>query len=187
MQLRFLREAIGGALAIAAVSTLGDYVWATWIPSHRAVVGLAHGVLLFLCVGAYLGAVAGQTAQGAIAGPIVGLLAAASYYALAPVLGRSAMFVAWIAVWVALGLVNARLRRQPGGVREALIRSSVAAIGSGIAFYLISGIWFPFDPQGWDYAAHFVSWTFAYLPAFGALLVERPPKGGRYVRAVRGT
>jgi len=170
--MKHVPEAIGGGLAMAAVSTLGDYVWATWIPSPRVSFGLAHGVLVFLCVGAYLGAVAGQTAKGAMAGPIVGLLAAASYYALAPVLGRSAMFAAWIALWVALGLVNARLRRQPGGIRDALIRSSVAAISSGIAFYLISGIWFPFDPQGWDYAVHFASWTFAYLPAFLALLVE---------------
>lgn len=171
--MKHIPETIGGALAIAAVSTMGDYLWATWITSHRAAFGLTHGVLLFLCVGTYLGAVAGQPAKGAIAGPIVGFLAAASYYVLAPLLGRSAMFVAWVALWVALGLVNARLRRQPGGARKALVRSSIAALGSGVVFYLISGIWFPFNPQGWDYAVHFVSWTAAYLPAFAALLVER--------------
>lgn len=172
--MKHLPEAIGGALTIAAVSTFGDYLWANWITDHRAYVGLAHGVLLFLCVGAYLGAVAGQTPQGAIAGPIVGLLAATSYYALAPLLGRSAMFVAWIALWAALGFINARLRRQPGGARDALLRSTVAAVGSGLAFYAISGIWAPLNPRGWsDYAVHFLSWTFAYLPAFLALLVER--------------
>ena len=43
-------------------------------------------------------------------------------------------------------------------------------IGSGLGFYLISGIWRPFDPKGWDYAVHFLSWTIAYLPGFVALL-----------------
>lgn len=43
-------------------------------------------------------------------------------------------------------------------------------IGSGLGFYLISGIWRPFDPEGWDYAVHFLSWTLAYLPGFVALL-----------------
>jgi hypothetical protein len=171
--MKHVPEAIGGALTIAAVSTLGDYLWANWITDHRAYIGLAHGVLLFLCVGAYLGAVAGQTVKGAIAGPVVGLLAAASYYVLAPLLGRSAMFVAWVALWVALGSINARLRQQPGGTRVALLRCTVAAVASGIAFYAISGIWAPLNPQGWvDYAVHFLSWTLAYLPAFGALLVE---------------
>ena len=38
------------------------------------------------------------------------------------------------------------------------------------AFYAVSGMWFPFNPAGWDYAVHFVSWTFAFLPGFAALL-----------------
>ena len=46
-------------------------------------------------------------------------------------------------------------------------------IGSGLGFYLISGIWRPFNPQGWDYAVHFLSWTIAYLPGFLALLSGR--------------
>ena len=43
---------------MAAVSTLGDVVWATWIPQHRVIFGLTHGTLLFLVVGLYLGALA---------------------------------------------------------------------------------------------------------------------------------
>jgi hypothetical protein len=168
-----IREAIGGALIIAAVSTLGDFVWATWIARPRVWIGLAHGVLLFLCVGGYLGSLGGRTRKGAIAGPVVGLLAAASYYVLAPMTGgRAAMLLAWIALWIAFGLLNAQLRRQPGGTRGALLRSILAAAGSGLGFYLISGIWFPFDPQGLDYAVHFLAWTVAYLPAFSALLIE---------------
>jgi hypothetical protein len=48
-----------------------------------------------------------------------------------------------------------------------------AAAGSGLAFYLISGIWRPFDPVGWDYAVHFAAWTIAFLPGFTALATKR--------------
>ena len=41
-----LRTALVGTLAIAAVSTLGDYIWATSTPEHRPVFGLAHGTIL---------------------------------------------------------------------------------------------------------------------------------------------
>lgn len=56
-----------------------------------------------------------------------------------------------------------------------LVRSALAAVGSGLGFYAISGIWFPFNPRGWDYAIHFVCWTVAYLPGFAALLLR--PRG----------
>jgi hypothetical protein len=48
----------------------------------------------------------------------------------------------------------------------------LAAIGSGLGFYAISGIWMPFNPHGWDYARHFIYWTIAYLPGFAALLTR---------------
>ncbi len=54
-----------------------------------------------------------------------------------------------------------------------MLRGVIAMIGSGLGFYLISGIWRPFDPQGWDYAVHFLSWTVAYSAGFLALLSGR--------------
>ncbi|HEY6361694.1 MAG TPA: hypothetical protein VIX63_11350, partial [Vicinamibacterales bacterium] len=56
---------------------------------------------------------------------------------------------------------------------ETATRGAVAAVTSGIAFYFISGIWRPFNPAGWDYAAHFAAWAIAYLPGFAALLMTR--------------
>ena len=172
--MRHLREAIGGALVAAGVSTLGDFIWATWIPRHRPVYGLTHGTLLFLSVGLYLGACAGRTAVGATAGALLGFLAAAGFYLLAPLVGYSAMFVLWIGLWVGLGLLNETLLQRRAGMRDALIRGSLAAMASGVAFYAVSGIWFPFRPRGWDYAVHFFSWTVAYLPGLLALLITRP-------------
>jgi hypothetical protein len=92
------------------------------------------------------------------------------------------MFVVWIAAWVALGNLHGRLSGNSASVAarglepprySGLIRGFVAAALSGAAFYAISGIWRPFDPQGWDYALHFGAWTIAYLPGFAALLVRR--------------
>jgi hypothetical protein len=163
---------IGVAVAIAAVSTLGDFIWATWIPRHLPLYGLIHGALLFLCIGFYLGALANKYAIGAIAGVVIGGLAAASFYVMRPIAGSSSMFVAWFAMWIALGLLNDRLNSRSMG-RSAVGRGLVAAVASGAAFYLISGIWFPFNPAGLDYLVHFAGWTLAYLPGFAALLVDR--------------
>ena len=173
--MKHIGDAVGGALAIAAVSTLGDYLWANFLPHHRSIYGLTHGTLLFLAVGLYLGMRAHKAAIGAIGGGLLGFLAAGSFYVLRPVLGYAGMFLMYIGVWVGLGLLNGRVlqpSRAPLG--EVLIRSIVAAIGTGIAFYAISGIWFPFHPHGWDYAVHFAAWTVAYFPAFAALLLKRP-------------
>ena len=176
-----IREAVVGALVLAALSTCGDYLWANVIPHHRPIYGVIHGTLLFLVVGEYLGALARKTAIGALGGALIGFLAAGSFYVLSPVLGYSAMFLLYVAVWVALGLLNGRVLQpargagvsaEPERMGIVLTRSVLAAIGTGIAFYAISGIWFPFNPHGWDYAVHFLSWTVAYLPAFAALLIQ---------------
>jgi len=165
--------AIVGSVVIAAVSTLGDFVWATWIPQHWAVYGLIHGTLLFCAIGLFLGTLAARAAAGAVAGALIGALAAGAFYVLAPLVGYSAMFIVWIGVWMALGLLYARLSGVRPGTREVLARGAIAAVASGLAFYGISGIWRPFDPQGWDYAVHLGAWICAYFPGFAALLVAR--------------
>ena len=183
-----IREAVGGALLLAALSTCGDYLWANVVPHHRPIYGLMHGTILFLVVGEYLGALTGKAAIGALGGALIGFLAAGSFYVLSPMLGYSAMFLLYVAVWVAIGLLNGRVLQPAGkpGVsaepeRMSLVvtRSLLAAIGTGIVFYAVSGIWFPFNPHGWDYAVHFLSWTIAYLPAFAALLLTRSSGGAR--------
>jgi hypothetical protein len=170
------RAVLIGALLIAAVSTLGDFIWAGLHLRHRPLYGLSHGILLFLCIGLYLGTLAKQSALGALGGAVIGLLAAGSFYVLAPIAGYSVMFFAWAFVWLALAILAGRTLRRENPLRwnEVLGRGSFAAIGSGLAFYLISGIWRPFNPQGWDYAVHFLSWTVAYLPGFSALIKVQP-------------
>jgi hypothetical protein len=166
---------LAGSVALAAVSTLGDFIWATWILGNRPVYGISHGAILFLCMGLVLGLCAKKPATGALAGAAIGSLAATGFYVLAPIAGYSIMFLLWVGVWIALGVLNGRLNTPPSGIGTAVARGVFAAVASGVAFYLISGIWRPFRPQGWDYLVHFGAWTFAYLPGFAGLLVARRP------------
>lgn len=179
-QMTWLRTALLGALAIAAVSTFGDFVWATWIPRHRAIYGLTHGALLFLAIGLYLGTLARRPAPGAMLGALIGFAAAASYYVLVPLLrgmglvaALLVMVIAWVGAWIALGLLHGYLQRSQGGMRAAFVRGVVASLVCGAAFYAVSGIWFPFRPRGWDYLWHFGAWTIAFLPGFATLLARR--------------
>ncbi len=178
-----ISDAVVGALVMAGVSTLGDFIWATWIPRHRWYFGLAHGTLLFLALGLYLGMRARRVQQGALGGAAIGFLAAGSFYVLAPLAGYSVMFVVYFAVWIALAFLASHLAGSRITNQHALTHGLLAAIGSAVAFYAVSGIWFPFRPRGWDYAVHFGSWTLAYLPGFLALLVgaesAKRAKGGR--------
>jgi hypothetical protein len=161
---------LAGSLALAALSTVADFVWATWITEHRTVFGLIHGTVIFLSLGLVLGVVTGRPLPGALGGALVGILGAAAFYLISPLIGFSAMVIAWFGIWLGLAALYGWLR---GTVRGVAARGVLAAIASGLAFYLISGIWRPFNPQGLDYAVHFAAWTLAFLPGFAALMLAR--------------
>jgi len=115
----------------------------------------------------------GRVAAGAISGGIAGLLIAGSFYVLSPVVGFGAMFLVWFAMWIGLAFLDRRLNRRSRLV-PVFSRGMIAAVLSAPAFYLVSGIWMPFNPEGWDYLVHFGSWNVAFLPGFGALLAQLP-------------
>jgi hypothetical protein len=170
--MRGVAAALACSVTIGCVSTAGDFIWATWIERHESVYGVAHGALLFCAIGFVLGVIAGRPLAGAVAGTAIGAAAATAYYLLAPFAGFTAMFLVWAGAWVALAFLYAWLSgRGPAGA--VLARGLVAAIAAGLAFYLISGIWRPFNPEGWDYAVHFAAWTAAYFPGFAALFLAR--------------
>jgi hypothetical protein len=158
-------------LVIAAVSTIGDYLWANVVPHHRPIYGLAHGALLFMAVGGCLGATVRKPITGALGVAAIGFGAAGLFYLLQPFLGYTAILVLFGALWVAIGVLNGRVLRRGEPIGTILLRSALAAIGAGVGFYAISGIWFPFNPREWDYLQHFWKWAIAYFPAFAALLV----------------
>jgi len=162
---RALRAALGAALLLGVVMTLGDYVWATWHVQHRVAYGVAHGAVMCLCIGAVIGVRTGRVAAGALGGPLIGVAAAGAFYLLAAVMGMSAMLPAWMLFWILFALLQQRMLSAET-VPRALGRGGVAALLSGAAFYLISGIWTRHSPGGPDYPVNFASWSFAFLPGF---------------------
>jgi hypothetical protein len=164
-----VKNAAISTLVLAVVSTLGDWIWATYLPRHRMTAGLVHGALLCLAMGAVLGQPARRAPAGAAAGIVVGLAAAAFFYVLAPVMGMAAMLPAWFALWVMLAAAG----RQLGAIRErwtvAVTRGVIAGVASGAAFYAVSSMWTEWDPNNMNYVNHLARWAFAFAPGFMAL------------------
>ena len=166
------RAAVVGAIATAAVSTIGDYLWANGLPHGQPIYWFAHAIVLFTTVGLCLGLPSRKPLGGAIGAAEVGCVATAGFYLLQSRMGYSAMFPLFVGLWLGLGILTGRVLQQRASLGEVLTRSTLAAVGSGVGFYTISGIWMPFNPHGWDYARHFFYWTIAYFPAFAALLMQ---------------
>jgi hypothetical protein len=165
--------AIVSTLVLAAVSTAGDFIWATWLPRPRMAAGIVHGALLCLVAGLVLGLPSRRPAAGAAVGLVVGTLAAASFYALAPVLDFGAMLAAWFLLWMLLALTDEMLLRRRRRVAAALGRGAIAGVASGVAFYAVSGMWRNWEPASINYAEHFLRWTIAFAPGFLALQANR--------------
>lgn len=170
-------HALIASLALGAVMTIGDWLWAALRIRHTIQAGLAHGALMCLCLGTAIGLREGRAAAGAAAGPIIGVLAAGTFYLLAPALHMMAMFPAWMFFWICFAFLQSRLRRETA-LRAPAVGGLGAAVLSGVAFYAISGIWTRHDPAGPNYLWNFAAWTFAFLPGFAVLFL-----GGRDVRA----
>jgi len=167
-----MKNALISTLALGVVATFGDWIWAMFLSRHLMVAGLVHGALLCLAMGAMVARPAGRVPAGAVAGVAIGLAAAGLFYVLAPLLRYSAMFPAWFALWVLLAVLYHVL--APGTrLALAITRGVIAGAASGLAFYLVSGMWTRWDPQAINYADHAARWTFAFAPGFLAL------QGGR--------
>lgn len=164
--------AVVASIALGAVMTIGDWAWAALEIRHRVVNGLVHGALMCLCLGLAVGVRVGRPARAAAAGPVIGILAAASFYALSPMLGWSAMFPAWMLLWILFALLQQQIARKET-MGRALLRGVAAALLSGAAFYAISGIWINDSHSNPNLLRHFGAWTFAFLPGFAALFLRR--------------
>lgn len=163
-------HAVVASLALAAVMTIGDWIWAVLNLRHTVTYGVIHGAVMCLCLGAAIGMREGRPLAGIVAGPIIGVIAACTFYLLAPWLRLSAMFPAWMLFWILFALLQAWMnpRRERSFATAAGI-GVAAALLSGLAFYAISGIWMRHDPAGPNYVRNFASWSFAFFPGFAVL------------------
>ena len=165
-------DALVAAVLLGALSTLGDFVWAALRLHNRVGYGMIHGAAICMTIGGLVGARVKQPLIGALIGPMIGVVAAGGFYALAPAMGWSAMFLMWMLLWICFGLLEAVL----GGGKSAsvaILQGVIAALLSGAAFYAISGIWTNPSPAGPNYLRNFASWTFAFFPGFAALFWTR--------------
>lgn len=167
--------ALVGALILAALSTLYDFIWAHFEVRHRVVNGLVHGMTLLSVAGLVFGWSARRPMAGFVGGATAGLVAAASFYALFPLLGYLGGIIgAWMLLWLLFAALDAWLRRQSVVSAEVVARGAIAALLSGVAFYLVSGMWT--DHSNPNYLRNFASWTFAFFPGFAAILAAKRPR-----------
>ena len=157
---------------VAAVATLGDFIWYTYGVDHTMVAGIIHGAVLLTAVGAALGAANGTIARGLPIGFVAGVGGALCFYALAAVLARQLAFsvaipASWMATWVLLSVLEGRWLRaaNPRAWRTIAARGALAAVIGGAAFALVAGtLWGPPPEGGRNYALQLAAWAFAWAP-----------------------
>jgi hypothetical protein len=171
----WLRDAVGAAALLAVVMTLGDVIWAALNLPHLRLYGVAHGAIMCFVFGLVIGWRAGRLAAGAAAGPIIGVIAALVFYALAGPLRFVALLPAWMSFWIMFAFFQQWLSRADSPGITAL-RSIVSAVLSGLAFVAISGIWTRSSP---GYHVNLGSWFVAFLPGFVTLFFRHQPRKSR--------
>jgi hypothetical protein len=169
--------ALAGAVVLGVLSTFYDFLWAHFEVRHKAINGVVHGMTLLSVAGLVLAWPMRRWQAGLLGGAVTGLFGAASFYAAYPLLGYlNALVAAWVVMWIAFSTLETQLRRERVGT-EAAIRGLAAAALSGVAFYLVSGMWTDHSAPP-NYLRNVASWTFAFFPGFAALLWGRasPPR-----------
>ena len=168
--LGLLTPAVVGSLLLAILSTAADYVWFLNIPQHQVMSGAIHGSTLFAALGLYLGWRKGKALVGLAGGLASGLIAALSFYALAPIGGYNMMLVSWLILWIMLAGLQTYLDGRldvAKAIGRGLITAVVAAIGFGVVLFELYRGW---PPQSFSFFKHFVAWAMAYLPGLYVLL-----------------
>ena len=171
-----LRESLIATLVMAVTSTAADAFWAAAISEHRMLYGLTHGALLLAVMGAVIACATGcrRTGFAALAGLLIGVLAAAAFYLLSPLVGFvAAMVIAWMGLWIAFAFVGNGVARDSETASRTLTRGAIAAVVAGLAFWMVSDIWLGAHDPGPLYWRNLVSWCVAFFPGFAALLLQR--------------
>lgn len=171
--------AIGAAGFLGALSTLGDWVWVRFIPDGAVVPGVVHGMVIFVALALVLGWAAGSrraTWRLLAALPLAGLLIAALFYPLAYAIGYlQALIVTWALMWLTLAVSQRWASQSREALSRSMARGLVAALGSGLAFWAISGMWTNSGLAAGNYPLRLSLWTLAFVPGFLALIVVRRP------------
>jgi hypothetical protein len=165
-----LTPALIGSVLLATLSTVADYVWFLDIPQHQVLSGSIHGAVLFAALGAYLGWRTGKLWIGLAGGLLSGLMAALSFYALAPLGGYNMMLVSWVLLWIMLAALQTYLDGRLDVAKAAgrgIVTSIAAALGFAVVLFQLYRGW---PPESFSVFRHFIAWSMAYLPGLYVLL-----------------
>jgi hypothetical protein len=168
--LQQLAPALAGSLLLATLSTIADYIWFLDIPGHQVLSGSIHGASLFAALGAYLGWRKGRLVAGLLGGLSSGVVAALSFYALAPLGGYNMMLVSWLILWIMLAGLQTYLDGRfdvAQALGRGVVTAVVAAVGFGVVLFQLYRAW---PPETFSVFKHFVAWSMAYLPGLYVLL-----------------
>ena len=175
-----------GILGVALMATLCDYTWYTNHVPHNKGTGITYGVVLLTAVGAVLGLDAGRVLKGLPIGALAGIGGALTYYLLIAIMDKRtygpAIPMSWVALWFILAALDGRWLRAPHGRswREVVIRGALAAVVSGVSFYLVmTTLWGRPPATGRNYLLQFGAWIVAWAPGLLALTVSRSGLRGR--------
>lgn len=169
-----------GILGVALVATLGDYTWYTNHVDHNMFTGIFYGVVVLTAVGAVLGLDAGRIVRGLPIGALAGVGGALTYYLLIALVDRrtygSAIPASWVALWFIVAALDGRwLREHRRSWREIATRGVLAALLSGLAFFLVMNTLWGRPPEtGRNYVLQFGAWVIAWAPGLLALTLNRP-------------
>ena len=165
-----------GILVVTIVAAAGDYLWYEIGVSHTMTNGILHGAVLLMAVGGVFGAVSHNIVKGLPIGAAAGIAGALAYYAMAPVIGRSAMVVAWALLWIVLAVLDGRLLRRPTrNLGTSLGRGALAAVLGAAAFALVVGVLWGRPPaSGRNYLLQIGAWAFAWAPGILAIALPKP-------------
>src|SRR5205085_7450663 len=117
--------ALMSALALAAMMTAADWLWVAASVRNSVTAGMTHGAVMCLCIGLAVGSRAGRRAPAAIASPVIGTLAASTFYLLTPALHWGAMVPAWMLLWLLFAALP-RSPRRPGSIGTTFKRGLLA-------------------------------------------------------------
>ena len=177
-----------GILGVALVATLSDYTWYTLNVRHSVTTGIIHGAVLLTAVGAVIGLVANRVLKGLPIGALAGIGGALIYYLLVALVDRRtygmAIPASWVAMWLLLAVLDGRWLRAPQRRpwREIAMRGALAALLSGIAFFLVlNTLWGRPPATGKNYVVQFAAWVVAWAPGLLALTLEPSSRTDRRV------
>jgi hypothetical protein len=169
-----------GIAGVALVATLADYTWYTLQVRHSVTTGIIHGAVLLTAVGAVLGLDAGRMLKGLPIGALAGVGGALTYYVLVAFVDRrtygSAIPASWVALWLIVAVLDGRWLRAPARRpwRAIAIRGALAAVLSGVAFFMVMNtLWGRPPATGRNYALQFAAWVVAWAPGLLALTAGR--------------